>query len=176
MKIEYTLTLADYKRALALHNRQKLFGRGNSFFMLRIVPAFALFVIAFWLVEAALGKDSLAQNQPVTWISVIFFAALPLLWEWSVRRHFKQLFPTSVTSRKVSFSADDELIVSAIPDRSEGRFQWSAVDHFAQDEKITLIYVGKKRFLFLPTPAFSPEQRAELNDLIARHGVKAFIC
>ena len=41
MKVEYTVTLADYKSALALHNRQKVFGRANNYFMLRIVPAFA---------------------------------------------------------------------------------------------------------------------------------------
>ncbi len=176
MKVEYTVTLADYKSALALHNRQKVFGRANNFFLLRIVPAFALFVIGFWLVEAALGKDSPAQGQPVTWICVVFFAAIPLLWELYVRRYFKQLFPASVTSRNVSFSADDDLIVSTVPDRSEGRFYWNAIDHFAQNEKVTLIYVGKKRFIFLPTRALSPEQRAEFRNLAARHGVKAFIC
>jgi hypothetical protein len=46
---------------------------------------------------------------------------------------------------------------------------WTAIVRFAQNEKVTLFYVAKARFLFVPTQLFSEEQRAELNDLVARH-------
>jgi len=35
-----------------------------------------------------------------------------------------------------------------------------------------MIYLAERRFLFFPTPAMSPAQRTELNDLIARHVTK----
>ena len=44
---------------------------------------------------------------------------------------------------------------------------------FAQDEKMTLLYVFKDRFLMFPTAALSPDQRSELGDLVARHVVRS---
>jgi hypothetical protein len=63
---------------------------------------------------------------------------------------------------------DEDHIVSAIPGVNEGKYFWNAILRFAQDEKITLFYVAEKKFLFVPTKAFSREQREELDDLIAR--------
>jgi hypothetical protein len=175
MKVEYALTLADYKAALQLHARQTISRHLGNFFVHVMAPVVACLIILFWLYEAVFHGDFLA-SQPSAWVTPALFASLPFLQEWSIRKTFKQLFPSSVTNMPVSFSIDDDLIVSAIPDRSEGRFYWNAIDHFAQNEKVTLIYVAKRRFIFFPTRAFSPEQRAELNDLVVRHGVKAFIC
>jgi hypothetical protein len=67
---------------------------------------------------------------------------------------------------------DKERILSGLPEVSEERYFWNAIVGFAQDEKMTLLYLDKDKFLLLPTYALSPEQRTELNELVARHVVK----
>ncbi len=51
----------------------------------------------------------------------------------------------------------------------EMKYFWEGIVDFAQDEKSTLFYTSNDAFLFLPTQAMTKAQRAELNDLIARH-------
>jgi hypothetical protein len=67
---------------------------------------------------------------------------------------------------------DDDRILSGLPGVSEEKYFWNAIVGFAQDRKMTLLYLDKDKFLLFPTYALSPEQRAELNDLVARYVVK----
>jgi hypothetical protein len=82
------------------------------------------------------------------------------------------MLPPSCTDRIISIDIDNERVVSSIPEVSEGKFFWNAIVDFAQDEKVTLLYIRKRAFIFFPTSVLSPDQHTELNDLIARHVVK----
>jgi len=79
------------------------------------------------------------------------------------------MFPHGQTDQLLSIDIDDGRIISEMPGFSESKLLWTAIVRFAQNEKVTLFYVAKARFLFVPTQLFSEEQRAELNDLVARH-------
>jgi hypothetical protein len=71
---------------------------------------------------------------------------------------------------------DDSGISTGIPGVSESKYSWEGIVASAQNERATLLYLGPARFLFFPTRVMSPDQRAELDDLIARHIVKRKPC
>ena len=99
------------------------------------------------------------------WLAVY----LPAWRAYSIRKCFKRICPPVATDRNISVDINDDQVISTVPGVSEGKFFWNAILASAQDEKITLLYIRKTAFLFIPTYAMSPAQRAELNDLISRH-------
>jgi hypothetical protein len=58
------------------------------------------------------------------------------------------------------------------PGLSETKVLWQAIDRFAQNEKVTMLYIAEMRFIYFPTRSLSDAQRTELNDLVARHVVR----
>ena len=53
-------------------------------------------------------------------------------------------------SQPPEFELHDDDLISRIPGRSEGRFLRVAVHDVVRDERICLIYVRKKLFIFVP--------------------------
>ncbi|HUA98340.1 MAG TPA: YcxB family protein [Terracidiphilus sp.] len=169
MKLEYTLTLRDYKAALKLHRKQKLIRRLSPY----IGPLLLLLsIIGFIFASLAHRPEIVADSAALGAGSLTVTALLPISNFFNIRRCFKGLFPPSRTDRTSNLDIDNERIVSSIPGVSEGKILWPGVYKFAQDDKVTMIYLAERRFLFFPTPAMSPAQRTELNDLIARHVTK----
>ncbi|MGA3370267.1 MAG: YcxB family protein [Terracidiphilus sp.] len=168
MKLSFTLTLADFKAAQRLHRRQNLSSLIAYYAFIVIPPALA--------VLSMLAVGVLMLFTPVHYLGgsyVIFLAfavclSVPFFHSYSVRQSFVRIFPPGTLDRTKSLDIDDERIISTIPGVSEGKFFWNAVMAFAQDEKITLLYVRKNIFIFIPTIALSPVERAELTDLVAR--------
>jgi hypothetical protein len=174
MRLEYTLTLDDYKAAQILHCKQKFGRRVNFFIFFRAIPILAvIFLLASIVVLAHGNKRFFVTLLPfefgLLWLAVF----LPLLRFVSLRIGFKQLFPPHRTDRGSHLEIKDDCILSGIPGVSEGRIFWPGVFAFAQDDRITMIYTSERRFLFFPTSALTPAQQSELNDLIARHVAKA---
>jgi hypothetical protein len=176
MKLEYSQTLDDYKAALALHNRQSLINRSQFLFFFRVMPAFAAFGLLFQIYLVFTEKEYFAKNPPVTLFPLFVFLSLPLLRAYNIRRQFNLLFPSSRINNYVSLDIDNERIISVIPGLNEGKFSWNAIIKFAQDKRITLLYVAKNRFLFIPTTTFSSIQRSELDNLVISHGLKGKSC
>ena len=173
MKLTYTLTLDDYKAAQRLHLRQRPERRLAFIFWYVAVPILAVAgAIAFAFLDVSklthFAAIYFGIEAALVWLSIY----LPIMRIYTTRRCFKQMFPPLRTDRTSSIDLDDERVVSAIPGVSEGKFFWSAIIDFAQNDKVTLLYVRKKAFLFFPTSALSTENRAELDDLVARHVVK----
>jgi hypothetical protein len=173
MKVNYTLTLADYKAAQQLHIRQKISRRISQYFWYVGVPVVAV----LWLLVFILGDfwETTDLGSPYRWILSIllwFSIFLPLMRFINIRRCFKMLSQQLNKDRIVSIEINDECVLSAIPGVSEGKFFWSAIQNFAQDEKVTLLYVAEKKFLYIPTNAFSPTERTELNELVSRNMVR----
>jgi hypothetical protein len=89
-----------------------------------------------------------------------------------IRINYKRNNPPIRTNQEHCTEINDECIVDRIPGISEQKYFWNAIVDFVQDEKSTLLYHGKNRFIFFATRALSPEQRTELNDLVARNLVR----
>jgi len=83
------------------------------------------------------------------------------------RKQFERNFAPD--KRNAWIEINDSGVSSAVIGTDPGSFQWSKIVGFAQDERMTLFYLAKKRFLLFPTPAQNSAERAELADLISRH-------
>jgi len=74
-------------------------------------------------------------------------------------QRFKRLFAPTRMDRSNFVEIDDERILYATPGISETKFSWNAVVEFAQDEKVTLLYVSKRVFITMPRRLFSRAAR-----------------
>jgi hypothetical protein len=167
MKLSYTLTLADFKAAFRLHRRQ--FVTERMIFVLCL-----LLTIVCMAIPLLLGPNSQLSQFCVSvgWIFLSLSILLPTNLIYQAHRSYKQSFPSARTERISSTEIDDEQILTTIPGVSETKYLWNGVVGFAQNETVTLLYRAKHQFLLIPTRAFSPEQRTELNDLVARNLVR----
>jgi len=164
MTLSYEITLADFKAAFRLHRRQRVTER-------MIIVLCLLLTIACVAIPLLLGPNSWLSQCCVSvgWIFLSLSIILPTNLIYQAHRSYKQSFPLSRTERATSTVIDDEQILTTIPGVSVTKYLWNGVLGFAQNENITLLYMAKHRFLLIPTRAFSPEQRTELNELVKRH-------
>lgn len=177
MKLEYTLTFADFRSAQRLHRRQTL-GRRLSFAFWNIaVPILAVIGLAAFIFLDSPRITRYAASLFIFECALLWIAiANPIARHYKMRKGFNQLFPPNRTERTSTLDLNEDHILSRIPGVSEGKFFWNGIVDFAQDDKITLIYVAKNRFLFFPSSAMSPDQRIELSDLVSRHIAKRLQC
>lgn len=84
-------------------------------------------------------------------------AVMPLLRPWQTRRCYKVLNGDPRKPLNCYIEVDDATFVSGIAEKSEGRFQRSAVCEMAEDNEIMLLFLGKKKFLYLPKAEISQE-------------------
>ncbi len=171
MKLEYTLSLADFQAAQSLHWHQTLARRVIHFSIYAGVPCLTA------AIGSVLAKrvGILGQESPY-WFQFLFGLVVASAYLTATvkgrkskrfKKHFERRVPPN--KRRSWIEVNDLGVTSAIVGTEPESYEWSTLFGFAQDEKITLIYIATKRFLFFPTQAMSPAQRAELNDLVARH-------
>ena len=167
MNLTYIPTIKDYRAGLRLHYRRKLTRYITHLLGLWMLPLFVLLFSAPTIYKMLAQPDEYSGRFGWLIIALALSLLVPLLQYYGVNKQFKSLFQDSQTSKEVSVDINNDRVLSAIPGMSEGTYYWNAILDFAQDEKITLLYVAKNRFLFIPTQAFSPGQRTELNNLVA---------
>jgi hypothetical protein len=90
----------------------------------------------------------------------------------AIRIAFRGLFPPGNTERTTSFDINEEQIIATVKGVGEGRYLWDSISSFVQNDVLALIYITEIRFLVLPLRVLSSDQRAELNDLATRHGLR----
>jgi hypothetical protein len=178
MKLSFTLTLADFKAAYRLHHSQKLGGRGGYTFLFIWLPIMAFLGLILFIVLSFYGDQELANGSSGFAIfSVLCLCSLYLLARRSfvIRRQVKansRKFPPHQSDINKIVDIDDERIIVVIPESYESKFFWKVVVAFAQDDLMSLIYITRKHFILIPARVMSPDQRTELNDIIARHVTK----
>jgi len=169
MKLEYALTLNDYKAAFKLHRRQK--------FTRRLLPWSGPILLVIALVEFVICSVTnnvtlAAQALALAAGSLVFTIGMPLSRFWNIRRSFNRLFPSGHRDRRSRIEIDDHGICRELSGVAELRILWSGLYDFAQDEKVTMFYTNRDCFLLFPTALMSSEQRTELSELVRRHVVK----
>ena len=168
--MEYPLRMEDYRSALTLHTTRTLLGRIWYFTMMWIAPAVAVFFLIPVLI-VHLHRVAHFDLKSLGLLMIVGFCiGVPALQLSDLRKQFHGRFPGE-PGQKAVLEISKEEIVSTLSGHDEVRFPWSAVTDFAQDERMTLIYVGEN-LLFAPTEVFSENDRVELNALIVRYVVK----
>ena len=184
MKIEYALTFADYRAAMRLI-RRRIVGRMVEYIVLeRVIPLLAIIVLAATILFAPRWNGHPAITSSRFFIILLnlepFFLTISIFALagrfFGERKNFKSNFPSARTDRNSHIDIDDERIVTGIPGVSETKYTWAGIRAFIQDERITMFYVDRGRFVMIPTPALSRAQHTELDDLVARHAVRRKPC
>jgi hypothetical protein len=167
MKLDYKLTLDDYRIALKLHRRQET-SRGIKFLVLyRAVP---LLSVAGLVLMSALDVRPQATSPISFGIALLWFGVMFLMVPYyEVREGFKRLCSGGVAAPSSFVSIDDEGVRTEVPEKSETRTHWSGFVSFAENDEILLLYFSANCFLPIPVRAISPEQHKELNDFVARY-------
>ena len=173
MKLTYTFTFADWKAALRLHSRQTIGRRIHRFVYDFVIPALAVLGLGCMVFANSNGQKEIVDDLVTPVIALVGLAIiLPFLRNYMMRRGFKGMFPPSETGPGYSLDIDNERIVSTRPGIGEATYYWTGISAVAQNNKIMLLYLSEILFLGIPAHTLSPDQRAELNDLVARHVVK----
>jgi hypothetical protein len=167
MKINYTLTMADYKAALRLHRSQKFSRRLNRF----IYPFLAILLLFITLCLKS-GTEVFGEFFALGQFCLLMSIGKPIERYFNRRKCFKRIFLSAQEDRNISIDINNDCVLSEIPGVVAEKYFWNTIVAFVQNEKITMLYVYEDRFLFFPTAVLSSVERIELNDLIARNMVR----
>lgn len=100
----------------------------------------------------------------------LYAAVLLPLARWNqIRVLWNRTQPKKYRGQPVTFQFDQEQVISARPGSSEGRFLWGAIEDYAEDERLVLLYVQRKLFLFIPKRAMDETEWARLRELALPH-------
>lgn len=166
MKIEYELTLADFKAARAIHRRQKL--------SRRLIPwmgpiLLAISVIGFVAGSVIPNMQLASQSFGLAAGAIVLTIGIPLSNTLGIRRSYNRLFHADKKERRSILEMNDDWISRRLSGMSELKVLWSGVYDVIQNDRIALIYTNKDCFLIIPMRSVSPDERSEINSLFARH-------
>ena len=86
----------------------------------------------------------------------------PVLRPWNLRRCYKVWCGES-KGRLVYIAIEDGELRNGIEGQSEGRFQRTAICDIAEDQAILLLFLNKKKFLYLPKALLPVEALSEVR-------------
>jgi hypothetical protein len=169
VKLTYTLTLADFKAARLLHRRQRVSRQIMHFIWpVLLVVFFVGAIVSSGNLQSQIFSQCLALGAG----ALVMTIGMPISRFLSIRRSFNRLFPPAQRDRTSTFEINDERIVRELAGTIELKLLWGAISDFVEDERVSLLYTNKDCFLIIPGRSMSTDQRAELNDLVARHVAK----
>jgi hypothetical protein len=173
MRLDYTLTLDDYRAAFRLHRRQKLFRRLYPWLgPILLAVAAAGFVTFSILGNLQLVGDSFALAAG----ALVMTIGVPVVRYFNVRASFRRLFPPGHSDRTSAITIDEKCVTRELSGVAELKMLWNGIYAFAQNDRITLLYTNKTCFLLFPTKIMNEEQRSELAALVARHVKRRYAC
>ena len=165
IEAEYTITYTDYKNAQRLYLKRRPAAMIGYVLLVWILPIFGVsMALALWF-RIYFGRgpgDQAGVMVSYLWLIVVF----PLIRWLRLRRGYRNLFAKGAP-RVVRLSADEDQVVSTIPDRCEGRFYWKTIEDSAEDKNGMILFVHQKQFLVVPHHALTQAQWEELRGLVA---------
>lgn len=166
---QYVLQKKDFLNAQHLclrHNRRASL---SYYFWIWLVPILGVVSLLITVTAHFLGQEALFRMLvPVAAMGTWFAIFLPAMRWWSIRKGWKSSAETIDGGKPVSLQFNDEQVISSIPGKSEGRFFWNAILDFAEDERIALLFIRKKQFLYIPKTALPEEAWAQIRALAPR--------
>ena len=169
----YVTTFNDFVAAQRLARKHHRLMAAAYYFWYGVVPLLALAALAALIYDFVPGHAFLpAHVGPYLAGLVGAGLYLAILRPIAIRRSYRQTRGGRPADAPVEFELTGTEIISRIPGRSEGRFLPSAVISFAEDDRIALIYVAKKRFLFVPKTALTAAQWTMVRHWVAQRKEK----
>ncbi len=167
MRITYKTSVADYRAAYRMYQRKNLFLRYDQI----IWPA----VTVLCLVAIVASDSHSALNRvgrELIIYPLLLSVGLPLLRALNAYRIYRDVHKETPSRPEVTTEITPEQIVDVTPGESNLAYTWPSVVGFGQNAKITVICMKSLQLIFFPTSVLSSNQRAELDELVSRHGIK----
>ena len=167
MKIDFSFTRGDCKAVWMQFRGYNTVSIKNAYVWYVVAPAISLTILLSGIRSA--GKLLLFS----TLVSIPLHIAFD---KWKFVHWYKDNFVLDSAKVRFSFVANDEGVVIARSDAIETRIAWKSITTFRQNEVITFMYLSPDSCVYIPARAMTAEQRAELDDFFARHGVPKNSC
>ncbi len=163
---EYLATKRDFLDAQRLHRRNRPWTAILYWLVYWILPlagaCCTLYAASLWAKE---GLRAVGGWMGPGVIGAYLALVLPLARWNQLRRLWNNAQPKKYRDIPLLLQFDDEQLVSGRPGESEGRFFWIAFEDYAEDEKLALLYLRRKLFLFIPKRAMPAAEWARLRAL-----------
>ena len=155
---EYLVTKQDYNDAERLHRRNRPRAAVVYYVFFWLLPCVSAAYLLYTLIVFGLGgwravERHLAEASLALYLAIL----LPFAFWNAKRRAWNTLQPKKYAGRPVTFQFDGEQLISARPGVSDGRFYWTAIEDFAEDDRMALIYPRPKLFVIVPKRAMPEE-------------------
>jgi hypothetical protein len=167
MKIEYLLDREVIKAAWNHLRGYTTFSIANARVLYVAAPAICLALVIAGMYSGSIWLR--LQGGALLFASLVSIPLHIAFDKWKFFHWLKGNFSLGQGGAIYTLVANDEGIVDAKSNSIETRLAWSAVTRFFQDGLITIIFLSRDNCIFFPTKAMSSEQRAEFDDLVARH-------
>jgi len=166
---EYVLQKKDFINAQRLHLKHNRSAALSYYFWIWLVPILGVVVALFeWTAYLLHNEIMMRTLAPVAGAGLWLAIFLPFMRWWNVRRCWKASSETIDGGKPVTLQFNDELLISTIPGKSEGRFFWTGLIDFAEDDRLALLYIRKKQFLYVPKSALPEEAWVRVRALAPR--------
>jgi hypothetical protein len=86
-----------------------------------------------------------------------------LMRPWQLGRCYRALGGDPRNPKSIYLEVEDEVLVSGIEGKSEGRFMRGGIPSFSEDDEFLLLFVSPKRFLYIPKGRLPAEAIDELH-------------
>ena len=170
---EYVSTKQDFADAQRLHRSNRPRFAVWYWLWYGVLPGLSVVYLMYW---AALwitrGQGWALHNAAWAGLALYIAVMLPFGRWWQIRRLWDRTQPKKYRGEPVTFQFDEQQLISARPGSSEGRFQWNAIEDYAEDERLAILYVQRKLFLFVPKRAMDEAEWERLRAIAAERKAK----
>ena len=169
MRFMHETSLALYKAAYKLRWRDGFFS--HNWLLLLTYPT-VLCILGLIFAKHNSAMQGLCFN--LAYFLITFWTVIPALRFYEIRDAYRNSRPDLHASQACTTEIDANQIISVMPGLRQTAYDWASVLSFAQNESVTVVRMIGHHFVFFPTSALNPEQQAELNELVSRHGTRRF--
>lgn len=168
MRYTYLSSFENFKLAQRCYRRSSA-RRQFAYMVYTIILPLICAVSSILIILHASQVDTEWNAAPFAGFLLLFAILQPLLRARTMRRAYKA-WSAEHEGKLVFIEIDKETLISGHEGRSEGRFLRPAICNVAEDDNILLLFVNKKKFLYLPKKLLPPAAIEEVRAWLALPG------
>lgn len=171
MAYDYLLTYDDYLAAQRAYYSRKWTSRLFYIFLIWICPLAGCSLVFFEL-YLYIGNEGFDHFYLI--LGLVFGIGMPLTRIYQLRGCWRSMNPTG-NAIPAELEWNDEQVVVNVKDNrdnDEERLLWPSICGLITDSNITLLFIEKKRFIFIPNRALPQEAWDDLRTHYATLGRK----
>lgn len=146
----YLLSKDNFLDAQRLYRKHSPKAALSYYFWIWTVPIIGLcFVLALVAAVITRREDLIRQLAPAAAAGAWFAIFIPTMRWWQLRKLWKASLDAGADGKPITLQFDDEQLISTIPGKSEGRFFWTALIDYAEDDRLAMLFIRKTHFHYI---------------------------